>query len=127
MNNPLPRATNLLNGLPDELQRGLFGKGRNITLAADQTLFLAGDAGDGCYRIDEGLLKVSVVAPTGGERILAILGQGSIVGELSMISGKPRSAGVAAIRESKLCFISRTVFEGFAHDNPATYQLLMRL
>jgi len=25
-------------------------------------LFLAGDAGDGCYRVEEGLLKASVVA-----------------------------------------------------------------
>ena len=127
MNSPSPRANNLLTSLPEELQRGLFAKSRNIVLAADQTLFLAGDAGDGCFRIDDGLLKVSVVAPTGGERILAILGPGSIVGELSMISGKPRSAGATALRESNLCFVSRTTFESFARDNPATYQHLMRL
>jgi CRP/FNR family cyclic AMP-dependent transcriptional regulator len=124
---PPPRASNLLTSLPEELQRSLFNKGRTATLAADQTLFLAGDAGDGCYRIDEGLLKVSVVAPTGSERILSILGPGSIVGELSMISGEPRSASVAALRESTLCFVSRATFEGFARDNPAACQHLMRL
>ena len=53
-------------------------------------VFLAGDAGDGCYRVEEGLLKVSVVAAGGDERILAILGPGSLVGELSMIDGAPR-------------------------------------
>ena len=127
MNKPSPRANNLLISLPEELQRGLFAKGRTTTLATDQMLFLAGDPGDGCYRIDEGLLKVSVVAPTGGERILAILGPGSIVGELSMISGQPRSASVAAIRESRLCFVSRTTFEAFAGENSATYQHLVRL
>ena len=42
--------------------------------AADQTLFVTGDEGDGCYRVEEGLLKASVAAATGGERILAILG-----------------------------------------------------
>ena len=31
-----------------------------------------GDEGDGCYRVEEGLLKASVAAPNGGERILAI-------------------------------------------------------
>ena len=124
---PLPRTNNLLASLPEELQHGLFTKGRTTALAANQTLFLTGDAGDGCYRIEEGLLKVSVVAPTGGERILAILGAGAIVGELSMISGEPRSASVAAIRESSLCFVSRTAFEGFARDNPVTYRHLVRL
>ena len=44
-----------------------------------------------------------------------------------MISGEARSASVAAIRESSLCFISRATFEGFARDNPVTYQHLMRL
>jgi hypothetical protein len=48
--------------------------------AADQTLFVTGDEGDGCYRVEEGLLKASVAAATGGERILAILGPGSVVG-----------------------------------------------
>ena len=43
-------------------------------LTADQVLFISGDEGDGCYRVDDGLLKVSVVAPAGGERILAVLG-----------------------------------------------------
>jgi CRP/FNR family transcriptional regulator, cyclic AMP receptor protein len=127
MNKPPPLSTNLLAGLPPELFSGLFAKGRTTALAADQMLFLSGDVGDGCYRVDEGLLKVSVVAPAGGERILAILGPGAIVGELSMISSAPRSASVAAIRESKLCFVSRATFEAYARDNADMYRHLMLL
>jgi CRP/FNR family transcriptional regulator, cyclic AMP receptor protein len=81
-----------------------------VSLSADQTLFLSGEEGDGCYRIDEGLLKASVTEPGGGERILAMLGPGSVVGELSMIDGVPRSASIIALRDSKLSFISRTAF-----------------
>src|SRR6202048_3362396 len=58
------------------------------------------DEGDGCYRVEDGLLKASVGAPNGGERILAILGLGSVVGELSMIDGAPRSASITDLRES---------------------------
>jgi len=111
MSQSLPRSNDLLASLPPELFTGLFAKGRTISLAADQMLFLAGDVGDGCYRVDEGLLKVSVVAPTGGERILAILGPRAVVGELSMISGAPRSASVTALRESPLRFVSRMTFD----------------
>ena len=46
------------------------------------------------------MLKASVGAPNGGERILAILGLGSVVGELSMIDGAPRSASITDLRES---------------------------
>src|SRR5207244_3097070 len=83
-----------LAALPAELSQGMFTKARVVPLAADQVVFLAGDDGDGCYRVDEGLLKVSIVASEGAERILAVLGPGSIVGELSMIDGTPRSATV---------------------------------
>jgi hypothetical protein len=80
----------MLSALPAEMSSQLFAKARTVSLAADATLFHAGDAGDGCYRVDDGLLKASMLSPTGGERILAIFGPGAVIGELSMIDGAPR-------------------------------------
>jgi CRP/FNR family transcriptional regulator, cyclic AMP receptor protein len=117
-----PPPASLLAALPAELLQGLFAKAHARALAADQTLFLAGDEGDGCYRIEEGLLKASVAAPAGGERILAIFGPGSVVGELSMIDGAPRSASVTALRDSQLSFVSRNAFETFARSTPDFYR-----
>jgi CRP/FNR family transcriptional regulator, cyclic AMP receptor protein len=125
MAKPISPPDSILTALPTELSRGLFAKGRIQSLAADQTLFLAGDEGDGCYRVEEGLLKASVAAPSGGERILAILGPGSMVGELSIIDGAPRSASVTALRESKLCFVSRADFEAFGRSSPEVYRHVM--
>jgi len=117
----------LLSALPAKLSADLFAKSRTVSLAADQSLFLPGDPSDGCYRLDEGLLKVSVIAAAGGERILAILGSGAIVGELSMLDGTPRSAAVAALRESKLSFISGVAFQAFADAHPEVYRHGMML
>jgi CRP/FNR family cyclic AMP-dependent transcriptional regulator len=125
MAKPILPPDNLLDALPTELSRGLFATGRILSLAANQTLFLAEDEGDGCYRVEEGLLKASVAAPNGGERILAIFGPGSVVGELSMIDGAPRSASVTALRESKLCFVSRADFESFGESTPELYRHVM--
>lgn len=122
-----PASETLLSVLPADLSAGLFGQSRVVQLAANQMLFLAGDPGDGCYRVDEGLLKVSVVSPSGGERILAILGPGTLVGELSIIDGAPRSASVAAIRESKLVFVGRAAFDAFARKNPEIYRHITTL
>ena len=79
-------------GCPDIFRQDLFAGAKPVRLEADEVLFLAGDPGDGCYRIEEGLLKVTMVSRSGTERILAFLGPGAIVGELSMIDGLPRSA-----------------------------------
>jgi CRP/FNR family transcriptional regulator, cyclic AMP receptor protein len=120
-------APNLLTDLPDRLTSGLLAHATPRHLSADEVLFLAGDPGDGFYRLDEGLLKVSIASVTGAERILAILGPGSIVGDLSIIDGKPRSATVTALRDCKLRFVSRAAFEAFAGKKPEIYVDLTQL
>ncbi|AMN38581.1 Crp/Fnr family transcriptional regulator [Rhodoplanes sp. Z2-YC6860] len=119
--------TNLFSVFPETLAAKLFANARQTKLAADEVLFVAGDPGDGCYRVEQGLLKVSMIAPSGAERILAIVGPGGIVGELSTIDGLPRSASVAAVRESELTFVSRAAFQTFAEDHPQVYKDLVTL
>jgi CRP/FNR family cyclic AMP-dependent transcriptional regulator len=126
MATPIP-ASSILDALPSEVSRGLFAQGRSVSLDAEQTLFLAGDKGDGCYRVEEGLLKASVGAPNGSERILGILGPGSVVGELSMIDGAPRSASVTALRDSKLYFVSQADFDAIGKSSPEIYRDVMKM
>jgi CRP/FNR family transcriptional regulator, cyclic AMP receptor protein len=117
----------LLSELPEHLSRGLFTAATPARLAPDEVLFLAGDAGDGCYRVEEGLLKVTIVSRAGAERILAFLGPGAIVGELAIIDGLPRSASVVATRPASLSFLSRAAFEDFTHKHPEIYKYLVKL
>jgi len=117
----------LLSRLPGRLATDLFAGAKPIRLAADEVLFLSGDPGDGCYRIEEGLLKVTMVSRAGSERILAFFGRGAIVGELSMIDGLPRSASVVAVRPATLSFLSRAAFEAFAQEHPEVYKSLITL
>ena len=118
---------NLFSVFPESLAVKLFANAKTVKLAADEVLFIAGDPGDGCYRVEQGLLKVSMIAPSGAERILAIVGSGGIVGELSTIDGLPRSASVAAVRDSELTFVSRATFQTFAESNPQVYIHLVAL
>jgi CRP-like cAMP-binding protein len=122
-----PRSTDLLSDLPERLVGLLLTNAKPVKLGAAETLFLAGDPGDGCYRLDEGLVKVSMMSPKGAERILAILGPGSIVGDMAMVDGRPRSASVSALRDCKLRFISRASFEAVAIKNPEVYKHLLTL
>jgi len=127
MAKPARVPDNLLSVLPPEISAALFAAARPHRLKADQTLFTAGEPGDGCYRVEQGLLKVTVVSPSGGERILAILGPGTLVGELAMVDAQPRSASVVAARDSELSFISRASFEAVAEKNPEVYRPIVKV
>jgi CRP/FNR family transcriptional regulator, cyclic AMP receptor protein len=113
-----PRNLRLLSELPADLPTKLFVNANQVRLAASKILFRAGAAADGCYRVEDGLLKVTMVSGSGAERILAFLGRGDIVGELSMIDGLPRSATVMAVRDAAVSFLSRAEFEAFADKHP---------
>jgi len=127
MTKPGFSPASLFSVFPENLSAQLFANAKPVRLAADEVLFLAGEAGDGCYRVEQGLLKVSIIAPSGAERILAIVGPGGIVGELSVIDGRPRSASVAAVRDSELSFVSRSAFQTFADQHPEVYRHLITL
>ena len=96
-------------------------------LKADHNLFLEGAEANGCYRLEEGLLKASVRAPNGSERILAVFGPGAVIGELAMIDGGVRSASVTALRDSKLSFVSRATFEVVTQETPELSRHLLIL
>lgn len=118
---------NLLSDLPKDLSSELMAGATHRKLAANEVLFLAGDPGDGLYRVDEGLLKVSIASASGAERILAILGPGAVVGDLAIIDGLPRSATVTALRDCKLSFLSRAAFDAFVAKEPRIYKYLLTM
>jgi CRP/FNR family cyclic AMP-dependent transcriptional regulator len=117
----------LLSELQEHLSTDLFASATPVRLAADEYLFLAGDAGNGCYRVEDGLVKVTMMSRSGVERILAFLGPGAIVGELAIVDGRPRSASVVAVREAALKFLSRLTFEEFAGEHPEVYKNLVKV
>jgi CRP/FNR family cyclic AMP-dependent transcriptional regulator len=115
--------SNILAGLPNWPH--LFARATPRRLAAGETLFRAGEEGDGCYRLDRGVLKVNMTSPKGEERILAIIGPGSIVGELAIIDGRPRSASVIAVRDCELSFINRAAFKEYTAQHADVYKYLV--
>jgi CRP/FNR family cyclic AMP-dependent transcriptional regulator len=127
MENRNPQDRGLLSALPPELFQRLFARAPSLRVEAGQTLFVTGDPGDGCYYVDQGLLKVSVISASGRERILAIMGPGALVGELSILDEGARSATVAAVKESKLRFIGRSHFMAFAEAHSEVYKHLLLL
>ena len=115
------------DGLAKGITAELMSGAEPIFLKAGDTLFEAGDEASGCFRLDKGVLKVSLASPQGAERIIALLKSGSIVGDLGLIDGLPRSACVIALTNCQLRFISRASFNACAARHPEVHEFLVRL
>jgi CRP-like cAMP-binding protein len=122
-----PDSAQLLSRLPTHLTTDLFAGANPVKLAADQVLFLAGDPGDSCYRVELGLLKVTMVSRSGIERILSFIGRGGIVGELAILDGLPRSASVVAVRDTALSRLTRAEFDAFGERHLELYKSMITL
>ena len=121
------KATNLLKQLPERLMTQLFEGAASGKAVAGTALFSEGDEGDGLYLIDGGLLKIVVKSPHGEARIVSVLGAGSIVGELSIIDGLPRSASAVILKDCDYRFVSRIAFTTFTAMHPDFYRELVKI
>lgn len=115
-------GSSILSDLPTPYANRLLQNATSVSLTDGMPLFRKGDAGNGCYWLRTGLLKVNIASPEGEKRTLAVLGPGSIVGELAMLDGLPRSADVYAIGDCRLTFVSRAAFAECLQENPALYR-----
>lgn len=121
-----PHAFSSISVLPERLLLDLFQDATTHELREGEVLFRAGEAGDGCYCIRTGLVKIVVTSKHGEERIISVLGPGAIVGELSMIDGEPRAASVIAVTDCSLSFVNRAKFRKAAEADPGLMSYLVQ-
>lgn len=93
--------------MPWNVRKSLLSAANDVSLKAREVLFHAGDAGDGCYFLRDGVVKAAVIAKDGQERLLAVLGPGSLIGELSLFDDLPRSATISALKPCRLLHLSK--------------------
>lgn len=92
-----------------------------VVLSAGQALFRQGEPGDSMYIVDRGLLEVRVVGADGAYHVIDRLDSGESVGEMALITGRPRSADVVAIVDSQLVRLPKTSFDRMAERHPALF------
>jgi NTE family protein len=122
----------VLSGLP--LFKGLEpGVVRQIGVAADwlslpggATLFRAGERPDALYVVLSGCLGV-FLPDRGPQQIRGRVVAGGTVGEMGMISGRPRTAHVVALRDTELARVSRESFDRVFGQYPDAMLRIARL
>ena len=120
----LPELNAFLLGIPlfaaiDEITRlELAEQLEPVHVAAGDVVLRQGDPGDGLFLVVSGRLRVSVAAD-GTERVLHDLGRGAIVGEIALLSKRPRSATVRAVRDSDLMVLRVSSLDALVERSPA--------
>jgi CRP-like cAMP-binding protein len=79
------------------------------------------------YIVVSGALKIVTSLVDAADLTIDVVGPGEVVGEIAMLDGQPRSAGVVALVDTELIFIHRDVFTYFLHQDRKIADEVIRL
>ncbi|HKX95079.1 MAG TPA: cyclic nucleotide-binding domain-containing protein, partial [Methylibium sp.] len=80
---------------------------RWLQIGAGEVLMTEGEAGDSMYLVVSGRLRAYLRDADGAERAVREMGRGQVVGEMALYTDAPRSATVAAVRDTVLVQLAR--------------------
>jgi cAMP-dependent protein kinase regulator len=108
----------------DELVAVIKGL-RLLTFEPGDIVLTEGDRGDSLYVITTGTLKTFVRDTTqGGQLLMRRLKEGDFFGEISILSGKARSATVTAATHCEMLELDRATLEQITASYPHVRQVL---
>jgi CRP-like cAMP-binding protein len=83
-----------------------------------------GEQGSSLYVVVSGEVKVFTKGPRGESVALAALGEGDFFGEVSVLSGKPRTATITAAKRSDLLRLDREKLDAIIARHPRVRKVL---
>ncbi len=98
-----------------------------LALPGGATLFEQGEESDSLYVLLYGRLAAVRVSLDGSKRTLGCVAPGECVGEIGLITGDVRSAGVFALRDCELLRLPRPAFEKLVAMHPAAMLGMARI
>lgn len=119
------RQVPLFQALDNSQVDWLLAMSERVKLQPSSILMREGDIGDAMYIILSG--EVEVLRQVGDKDVLlAVRGNDEIMGEMSLLEDRPRSATVRVSRESELLKISKKTLDELIARNPSTALVLLR-
>lgn len=110
---PIP----LFSSIPHEEMVGLIQNMKSTNYDKDQVIVSEGDEGDSLYIVKSGGVRV-VTKMKGREVLLATLGEREFFGEVSFLTGRPRTADIIADAPSEILELTRGELDGLIGRYP---------
>lgn len=112
------RKAPLFAALDDDAAEALLSTMTRTKIPRGKELFHEGEQGDSLYVITSGKVKLGRRSPDGRENLLAILGEGEMLGELSLFDPGPRTATASAIADTELVGLSHPDMTDYLGTRP---------
>ncbi|MEZ5534654.1 MAG: Crp/Fnr family transcriptional regulator [Thiolinea sp.] len=121
------REIPLFQDLPDEQIDFLLKQSHKFTYQRDSILLNQGELSNSLFIVIKGRLKVYANGSEGRQTLLAWLGPGDFVGELSLLDDGPRSASVKAAEETQTLLLTQEAFLRFVDTYPENLLPMLRI
>jgi small-conductance mechanosensitive channel len=117
------RHADLFQSVLDEDQKGFVAsRSRVVRFKTGAALMRQGDQASSMFIILEGAAHVTIDVPGEAPREVAVLATGDIVGEMSLMTGAPRSATVSALTMVKALEITKEPIAELLQASPELLQ-----
>jgi hypothetical protein len=110
---------------PDELA-AVMGGLRLTAFATGDLVIAEGEPGDSLFLVTAGSVKAWIRNREGRYVLARRLGEGDFFGEISVLTGSPRTATVVAASPCELLELDRTTLDGITAAHPRVREVLQR-
>ena len=118
------RASPLFEGFAEDELLAVIQGLRLLSYGPGDVIVSEGEPGQSVFLLAAGTVKVFVRGPEGADRLVSRLGEGTFFGEMSTLSGKPRSATVIAAAPCDLLELDRAALDRIAVEHPKVRAVL---
>lgn len=112
--------------LDEQGRQRMMNAAEQVHFGPGASIMQEGEPGDAMFVVQRGTVRISIDAVEGNKTV-AHLGNGSVVGEIAMVSGQPRSATVVAEDEVALWRFEKTAIDTLLAEYPVVREALTRL
>lgn len=115
-----------LDALSPEARAELDVLGTRRTFAAGSTILSEGDLASRVGIVRDGLVKLTATQIDGYRTVLALRGHGELLGEMSALDGRPRTADVLALVPCSVQLVQADDFIRFVNEQPSASLAVIR-
>lgn len=117
----------LFSKLKESSARALVESCRFVYLEEGEILFFQSDPADAAYVVRSGRISIVLNSPEGREMVIEEIQTGGLLGDVGVLSRKPRSASALARTRSELLVIPGSEFLRVVDENPGMARLLLEM
>lgn len=110
---------------PEELLAVIRGL-RLLTYEAGDIVLTEGEEGDSLFVLTTGTAKAFVMNPAGRHVQVREMNEGAFFGEISILTGKPRTATITAASRCEMLELDRMTLESIAETHPGVREVLQQ-